>query len=93
MQREAPRMAVGRSRTTLSALLVVAASTASAEPAAEAECAALGFAPSLLCSACDKLSDAVGADDALITECRGCCTEEVNGTGGTYAKATLDICR
>ena len=50
-------------------------------------------APSLLCSACDKLSDAVGSDDALITECRGCCTEEVNGTGGTYAKATLDICR
>ena len=50
-------------------------------------------APSLLCSACDKLGEFVDADDALVGECRGCCTEEVSSHSGTYAKATLDICR
>ena len=76
---------------SLGILLVVSA--ASAQAPDEAACKALGFAPTLLCSACDKLGDFVPADDALVGECRSCCTEEVNGTGGTYAKATLDICR
>ena len=63
-----------------------------------AVCAAAAFcvcwqAPSLLCSACDKLGEFVDADDALVGECRGCCTEEVSGHSGTYAQATLDICK
>ena len=52
-----------------------------------------GQAPSLLCSACDKLGEFVSADDALVGECRGCCNEEVSGHSGTYAQATLDICK
>ena len=75
----------------VSVLLLAAA--ARAEPSNESECRTLGFAPSLLCSACDKLSEFVPADDALVGECRGCCTEEVSGHSGTYAQATLDICR
>jgi len=59
----------------------------------ESKCRELGFAPSLLCSACDKLGDFVDADDALVGECRGCCTEEASGHSGTYARATLDICK
>ena len=77
----------------LGVLLVVSAAASTAAQPDEAKCKSLGFAPSLLCSACDKLGEFVPADDALIGECRGCCTEEVNGTGGTYAKARLDICR
>ena len=57
------------------------------------ECAKLGFAPTLLCSACTKLGEAVGTSDVLVEECMGCCTEDVSGSSGTYAKATLDICR
>ena len=72
--------------------LLLVAATASAEPD-EAACRALGFAPSLLCSACDKLGEFVSSDDSLVAECRGCCTEEVSGHSGTYAQATLDICK
>ena len=71
--------------------LLVAAAAAERD---EANCTALGFAPALLCSSCDKLADVgISADDPLISECRGCCTEEVAGTGGTYANAVLDICK
>ena len=82
-------MAVGR---RVPAAVVLLLGTARAE-ADEVACRKLGFAPSLLCSACDKLSEFVPADDALVGECRGCCTEEVSGHSGTYAQATLDICR
>jgi hypothetical protein len=74
------------------ALAVLLVSSVVAEPD-EAACRKLGFAPSLLCSACDKLGDFVGTEDALIGECRECCTEEVAGSGGTYAHATLDVCK
>ena len=72
------------------ALLVAAAA---AERQDEATCRSLGFAPSLLCSSCDKLVEHVPAEDPLIGECRSCCTEEVTGTGGTYSQAVLDICK
>ena len=72
--------------------VVLLLGAARAEPD-EAACRALGFAPSLLCSSCDRLGDHVGLDDPLTSECRGCCVEEVNGTGGSYAQATLDICK
>ena len=55
-------------------------------------CAKLGFGPSLLCSSCTKLSEAVGSEDALVAECMGCCTQDVTNSE-TYAQATLDICR
>jgi len=74
----------------LAALLLVA--HVSAEPD-ETRCSHLGFGPSLLCSSCDQLAEHVGAEDALVEECRGCCHQEVTGTGGTYPQATLDICR
>ena len=59
----------------------------------EAACAKLGFAPTLLCSACTKLAEHVGMDDSLVDECNECCSEESAGSSGTYAQATLDICR
>jgi hypothetical protein len=59
----------------------------------EAACRALGFAPSLVCSSCDKLGEFVDASDSLVAECRGCCTEEVAGASGKYASAVLDICK
>ena len=73
---------------TVAALFAAAAATPD-----EAACKELGFAPTLLCSGCDKLGEFVGAEDALVAECRGCCTEEVAGASGTYAQATLDICK
>ena len=82
-------MAVGR---RVPAAVVLLLGTARAE-ADEVACRKLGFAPSLLCSSCDRLGDHVGLDDPLTSECRGCCVEEVNGTGGSYAQATLDICK
>ena len=68
--------------------LVVAFASAEID---EAACAKLGFAPTLLCSACTKLGEHIGEDDSLVSECQGCCTEEVAGGSGTYTQATLDI--
>ena len=70
--------------------LVLLVAVAGAEP--NAECQALGFASTLLCSTCDKLASYTESN-ALLSECRGCCTEDVSGTSGKYAQATLDICR
>ena len=90
-------MAVGTLRAQALGVVLIASAVSGAEESSskrdEAACAALGFAPSLLCSACDKLGEFVGSDDSLIAECRDCCTEEVTGSGGTYAQATLDVCK
>ena len=79
----------------LRALLLVGAA-AGAEDAEqrldEAACRALGFGPSLLCSSCDRLGEFVGADDALVGECRSCCTAD-SSSSSVYASATLDVCR
>jgi hypothetical protein len=56
-----------------------------------AECGALGFGPSLLCSACAKLGDAVGAKDPLVGECLGCCAEDA--VAKKYARAVLEVCK
>ena len=80
---------------SLRALLLVGAA-AGAEDAEqrldEAACRALGFGPSLLCSSCDRLGEFVGADDALVGECRSCCTAD-SSSSSVYASATLDVCR
>ena len=79
----------------LRALLLVGAAAGaeeSAEKLDEAACRALGFGPSLLCSSCDKLGEFVSSDDALVGECRSCCTADVS-SGSSYASATLDVCR
>lgn len=83
---------MGFSRAFSSGLLFAAA-LASTDKNDAATCAKLGFAPTLLCSACAKLGEHVGAEDTLVTECSRCCTEDVAGASGTYAQATLDICR
>lgn len=80
-------------RRSLAALLLAGAAVAAAEKPSEAECKALGFAPSLLCSSCKKLGDFVGAEDALIGECQGCCTEDDSASASTFARATLDVCK
>lgn len=40
-----------------------------------------------------QLGEFVDATDTLVAECRSCCSEEVAGTSGVYASATLDICK
>ena len=35
----------------------------------------------------------VGAEDALVRECQGCCTEHVSSSGTVYSRAVLDVCR
>ena len=55
--------------------------------------AVLIFAPTLLCSGCTKLAEAIGEEDSLVGECRSCCTEESITAVGSYPRATLDICR
>ena len=81
---------MGYSRCCLTLLVASAA----ADGPDEAACRELGFAPSLVCSSCDKLGEYVGdASDALVAECRQCCTEEAAGASGVYASATLDICK
>ena len=83
---------MGVSRATCVALLV--AGVAADSKPDEAACRALGFAPSLVCSGCDKLAEYVGnASDPLLAECRQCCTEEAAGASGQYSSATLDICK
>ena len=73
------------------ALLVAGAAASKPD---EAACRSLGFAPSLVCSSCDKLGEYVAnASDPLLAECKQCCTEEAAGASGQYNSATLDICR
>jgi hypothetical protein len=75
-------------RLSVTTLLVAAAS---AEPS-EADCRALGFAPSLLCGSCTKLGEFVGVEDSLVAECEACCTAE-ESSASSYARATFDICK
>ncbi|KAL1520223.1 hypothetical protein AB1Y20_023693 [Prymnesium parvum] len=70
---------------------VLLLASALADDANETACRALGFAPSLLCSSCTKLSEFVGAGDALFHECRGCCTEDFSNAGIVYSRAVLDV--
>ena len=84
---------MGAARNLLGLCCLAVAAGADTNKSSTEECAKLGFAPTLLCSACTKLGEAVGPTDALVEECTGCCTEDVSGSSGTYAKATLDICR
>jgi len=72
------------------ALLAVASAE---KPSNETACRELGFGSSLLCSSCAKLGEYVGAEDALVTECNGCCTDDVSNSGTVYSKAVLDVCR
>lgn len=74
----------------LAALLLVSSARAESE---EGSCRSLGFAPSLLCSSCGKLGEFVAADDPLLAECNGCCTEDISHSGVIYSKAILDVCR
>ena len=80
-------------RTAGLLLLVASSSLAAGEETNETTCRGLGFAPSLLCSSCTKMGEFVGADDALVGECNGCCTDDVSNSGTVYAKAVLDVCR
>ena len=84
---------MGAARTLVGLCCLAVAAGAETNKSSTEKCAKLGFAPTLLCSACTKLGEAVGPNDALVEECTGCCTEDVSGSSGTYAKATLDICR
>ena len=79
----------------VAALLLGCAAFAAADASAssEAECRKLGFAPSLLCSNCKKLGDFVGAEDALVGECQGCCTEDETATASSFQRAVLDVCK
>ena len=74
------------------AVVFALASATSESPPTEAECRALGFAPSLLCSSCVKLGEFIPADDPLLGECEQCCTPEAAGAGA-FARATLDVCK
>lgn len=76
----------GRSGLALFLLPLVTATSVGS-----AECGALGFGPSLVCSACAKLGDAVGATDPLVGECLGCCAEEA--AAKKYARAVLEVCK
>ena len=80
---------MGATRLGLSLLLV--AGSARGEEVNATECRALGFAPSLYCSSCDKIAGLVTEGDALIGECRGCCTEDP--VKGAFAGATFDVCK
>lgn len=81
---------VPRFMRALAALLLVSSARAESE---EGSCRSLGFAPSLLCSSCVKLGEFVAADDPLLAECNGCCTEDISHSGVIYSKAILDVCR
>lgn len=70
-------------------LVLLGICSARAENASE--CKSLGFAPSLYCSSCDKLSDVVSATDPLVGECKGCCTPDPEK--GSFASATFDVCK
>jgi hypothetical protein len=71
--------------------LVLLGIVGSAQAENASECKSLGFAPSLYCSSCDKLSDLVSATDPLVNECKGCCTPDPEK--GSFASATFDVCK
>lgn len=73
-------------------LLLVVATRGDDGGARAKQCRALGFGPSLLCASCVKLAQHIGQDDALIEECKGCCTAEAEQTSH-FARAVLDVCR
>jgi predicted amidophosphoribosyltransferase len=74
-------------------LFLLAVAAGSEDRGARAEqCRALGFGPSLLCASCGKLAQHIGQEDALIEECKGCCTAEAEHTTH-FARAVLDVCR
>jgi len=73
-------------------LLLLSVAFAEEDGGRAAQCRSLGFGPTLLCASCGKLSEHVGAADALVGECRGCCTAEAE-TVSHFARAVLDICR
>ena len=56
-----------------------------------AECLALGFGDSLLCSTCDVLNAATESA-ALDAECRSCCALERSDSSSTYDRIVLEMC-
>lgn len=81
-------LATGRRPGTAALLLGVAAVGAAPVP-----CADLGFAPTLLCSACTKLGERIGASDPLVAECERCCAEDAGASNRKYARAVLEVCK
>ncbi|KAJ1626234.1 hypothetical protein T492DRAFT_878809 [Pavlovales sp. CCMP2436] len=59
---------------------------AAAAAGAAGGCAELGF-PSPLCATCARLGERVGAADALVAECTGCCSEGSK----KYSRAVLQV--
>ncbi|KAK8824055.1 hypothetical protein WA556_003380, partial [Blastocystis sp. ATCC 50177/Nand II] len=55
-----------------------------------ATCEEKGFASSLLCSSCDKLSAFVG-DSEMVRECRDCCLDDSVTNNRKVKKALLQI--
>ncbi|XP_031474792.1 uncharacterized protein LOC116246992 [Nymphaea colorata] len=56
-------------------------------------CEELGFTGLALCSDCNTLAEYV-KDDALVSECRKCCTEDSDDSMSkvTYSGAILEVC-
>ena len=72
-------------------LLLCAASVSESLIPGSEECRELGFSGALMCPSCDQLADTIGAEDSLIGECRGCCTEIA--VTQRMAHARLEVCK
>lgn len=67
-----------------------AKSSSSKRLAAVQQCTAMGFADSLVCSTCNKLNNALGAEGkTAVKECKSCCQ---NDGAVSYIQGVFSLC-